>query len=121
MSSTYDYENLTTDFRNLFGSKLVLDVGWLKKLQNSCWLGQTSMPMRSISWRVVLGVLPVDLTLWSDKLENDYLEYEKLKNLHLPDINRVKVDPLSGMCEAEEESGDWAAYYKVCTSVCLSL
>ena len=77
------------------------------------------MPMRGISWRVLLGVLSPDMTHWSTKLEKDYESYEELKALHLPDINHVKVDPLSGMSSGgpEDESGDWANYYKVCLLV----
>jgi hypothetical protein len=114
--ATYDFERLATDFHNLFGSKQQLDAAWLKKLQYSSWLGQTGMSMRSVSWRVLLGVLPTDLSQWPATMEKNYKEYENLKKEHLPDINQVKVDPLSGMCgskEEEEESGDWAAYYKV--------
>jgi hypothetical protein len=115
MPSVYEYEQLATDFRSLFGAKKqYLDTAWLKKLQHSSWLGQTCMSMRGLSWRVLLGLLPLDMTQWPQTMEKLYQDYEHLKTLHLPDINQVKVDPLSGMFSAEEErGGDWDAYYKV--------
>lgn len=115
----YSYKQLSTEFHTLFGTKQQqLDAAWLKKLQYSCWLGNTAMPMRGISWRVLLGVLPLDLSLWPSQMEKNYREYEQLKKDHLPNINEVKVDPLSGMCSAakEEADGDWDAYYKVNSS-----
>jgi hypothetical protein len=118
----YEYEQLATDFHTLFGAKKQLDAAWLKKLQHYGWLGETSMSMRSISWRVLLGVLPPEMNYWSTTMEQNYQTYEGLKTAHLPDINRVKVDPLSSMCGGGEEDdegrggGDWDVYYKVSQS-----
>lgn len=127
MSSTasYNFEQLSTDFNNMFSSSQYLNTEGLKKLQHSGWQGKTSMSMRGVSWRVWLGLLPQKMTLWPQKLEDCFQKYEHLKAAHLPDINKVQVDPLAGMfsgggitSEVEEEGardsgGDWDAYYKV--------
>ena len=123
LSSTikYDFEQLSTDFCNTFGSTKYLDITRLKQLQHSGWQGEMCLSMRSISWRVWLGLLPQSMILWPQKMEQDYQEYEELKTVHLPDINKVQADPLAGMfsgqVEVEEEEegrgGGWDAYYKV--------
>lgn len=118
----YDYEQLVSDFHSLFGRRQYLDTAWLKKLQHAGWVGLISLSMRGVSWRVLLGLLPVDKSLWPQAMEQSYLQYERLKKVHLPDINQVKVDPLSGLFSAEKDRGaDWDAYYKVGTKSKLEL
>lgn len=111
----YTYKQLSSDFHNVFGSTMCLDTQGLQAVQRSGWQGETCLSLRGLSWRVWLGLLPQKMTLWPQKLEQDFQKYEQLKAMHLPDINKVQVDPLSGMSSCEEggQGGDWDAYYKV--------
>ena len=111
--TTYSYEQLCIDFHSSFGSKKFLDVAWLKKLQHNGWMGMTCLSMRALSWRVMLGVLLPDLTKWPKEMESHHFDYEELKATHLPDLNRVQADPLSGVTTGQEEGGEWERYYSV--------
>jgi hypothetical protein len=67
--------------------------------------------LRGLCWRVLLGTVSLKgLSSWEEELSSQREEYDRLKKTILPDINRVKVDPLLGQGQGQE---DWTQYYKV--------
>ena len=102
--------------------------------------------IRGLKWRYHLGLFDnnnnnkndtkcqvSNITLWINKLNEQIIRYNKLKDEKMPDINKVSDDPLLGFGssssssesdnnngidndndknENENESGTWKSYYK---------
>jgi hypothetical protein len=95
------------------------------ELQRSIWIGkfsscEVSAELRGLCWRLVLGILDYnndsDLTTWGVEIENYISTYADLKAGAMPNMEAVKVDPLTAL--ADSESNEWKLYYKVFIPPC---
>jgi TBC1 domain family protein 5 len=86
----------------------------IENLQRDAWMGKlTSMNLRALTWRLLLGILPANLALehWHRHIQGLVREYNTLKDKEYPKIDRVSVDPLSSLSD-DKESEEWKKYYK---------
>ena len=77
--------------------------------------GLARTELRSLCWKVMLGVLPensVGLESWSKAIAESREKYRKLKNTHIIDPTKVEGDAILNNPLSTVENTAWAQYHK---------
>jgi TBC1 domain family protein 5 len=113
---------LTEEIRALFDTEFSVHKV-IENIQRDAWQGKlTSLNLRALTWRLLLGLLPSSLPLesWSEHVRQQVLDYKILKDKEYPKMDRVSVDPLSALSnssaddhdESQQQQTEWTKYYQ---------
>ena len=92
---------LKKEFDKIFGAEdgASIPAHYTKQLLRMAWSGSMCpSPLRAFCWRVLLGLLSsTDKSLWQQQLSAVITDYFTLKQRVMPSLDKVEVDPLSGL------------------------